>query len=247
MLQGFANGVSDYTRAFALISKLRLWGYLLLPSLISLLIGAGVLGAAWFFSDTLGNTLTGWYHWERGQRLVEGIATTLSGLLIIAFSMIIYKYLIIIILGPFMDPLSQKVEEHLRGERLPSNGLKRNLAAFWRGLRVSLRMFLRETFFVLLLLVLGLVPVVGLVSSVLIYIVQSYYAGMGNLDYTLGRHFSLGQSVAFTRQHRAYAIGTGAVYMALLLVPLVGLLLAPPLGTVAATIGCVERMGSAPK
>jgi CysZ protein len=69
---------------------------------------------------------------------------------------------------------------------------------------------------------------------VFIFVTQAYYAGFGNLDFTLERHFRVRESVRFVRRNRGLAIGNGTVYL-LLLLSVVGFLVALPLATVA---GC---------
>ncbi len=70
---------------------------------------------------------------------------------------------------------------------------------------------------------------------------QSYYAGFGNLDFALERHYRYADSVRFVQRNRALALGNGAVFM-LLLFTFAGFLVALPLGTVAATIETVKRV-----
>ena len=90
-------------------------------------------------------------------------------------------------------------------------------------------------------LLLGLIPLVGFLSPVFLFTTQAFYAGFGNLDYTLERHFSVVESSRFVRKYRFLAIGNGAVFM-LLLMTGIGFLIAPPLATVAATFESVERL-----
>ena len=73
--------------------------------------------------------------------------------------------------------------------------------------------------------------------------IQAYYAGFGNADFTLERRrYKVNDSVRFMRQNRALALGNGAGFLLLLLIPVVGLVLAPGLGAVAATIDSVEAI-----
>jgi CysZ protein len=97
-----------------------------------------------------------------------------------------------------------------------------------------MRNLARELALTLLLLLLGLIPVFGPFSPILIFLVQSYYAGYGNMDYTMERHFRIRETVHFVRKHRGLALGNGIVFMGLLLTGL-GFLIALPLGAVAAT------------
>jgi len=164
-----------------------------------------------------------------------------AGGLVIILGFILYKYLLLICISPFMGPLSARVEEIITGEPTSSKfSIKQTSYEIIRGIRVSLRNVVRELGLTLLLLILGLIPIFTVFVTPLIFVVQSYYAGFGNFDYFLERRANLRESVRYIRQHRGLAIGNGAGFMLLLLVPVLGLFLAPVMATVAATISALE-------
>ncbi len=243
MIAGIFDGLSKYQKAFGAISKYGLWGYFLAPGLISLLLGGMVYWLATNLGDDLGNWLVSWYpdNWY-GSDIANGIAGYVGGILIFLLALLLYKYIILILMGPFMSPLSQKIEERITGRSFPPASAGQTINSILRGLRLSLRMIFRELFFLLCLMILSLIPVIGLASAVLSIVVQAYYAGMGNMDFTLERHFKVKGSIQFTRANRGFAIGNGLVYLGLLFIPIIGLLIAPPLATVASTLGTIERL-----
>ena len=112
----------------------------------------------------------------------------------------------------------------------------------WRGLRISLRNIFREIFYTVILLILGFIPLIGLVNSVLILAVQAYFAGFGNMDYTLERYFGVRESNDFVKRHKGLAVGNGTIFLLLLAVPVIGLFMAPALATVAGTIETIEKL-----
>lgn len=245
MFNDFFDGLKAYGRAFRAISKLGLWAYTLIPALITLGL-MGLIGfSAYGFSDNFGNFITGWWRWEWGADVVASIGSWLGGILIGVFGILILKYVVLIVVAPFMSLLSEKVESKLTGVTSTSSfKLSKAIQDMIRGLRLALRNISRELFFTLLLLLIGLIPLIGFISPVLIFIVQAYYAGFGNTDYTLERRFTVRQSVNFARQHKGLMIGNGTVFMALLMTG-IGFLFAPPLATVAATLEGVERLEAA--
>jgi CysZ protein len=110
-----------------------------------------------------------------------------------------------------------------------------------RGLRLAIRNIIRELFFTILLFLVGLIPLFSPFVSIAIFILQAYYAGFGNMDFTLERHFNVKGSVRFVRQHRGIAIGNGAFFLLLLFTGF-GFLVALPLGAVAAAQETVPHL-----
>ena len=77
--------------------------------------------------------------------------------------------------------------------------------------------------------------------AVAIFLVQSYYAGFGSMDYTMERHLKVRDSIRFVRSNRGLALGNGAVFI-LLLMTGIGFLFALPLSTAASTPEVVKRL-----
>jgi CysZ protein len=92
-----------------------------------------------------------------------------------------------------------------------------------------------------LILLIGLFPIATFAVPVLIFIIQAYYAGFGNFDYYLERYANVSQSKYFVSRNKGLAVGNGAVFLALLLIPIAGLFLAPALATTAATVEGIKR------
>ena len=89
---------------------------------------------------------------------------------------------------------------------------------------------------------LGLIPAIGIFSTVLLFLMQAYFAGFGNMDYTLERHFNYKDSVKFVRKNRGMATGNGIVFMLFLFIPVVGAILVLPFSVTAATIETIKKI-----
>ena len=242
MINSFISGFTAYLRAVQLISRLRLWSYVLVPMLLSLVLGILIFGAAWNISDDIGGWIISWYPWEWGRGVLEKIASVFGGIFVIALGLILFKNLILALASPFMSPLSEKVEYELTGYKRPqANAAGQFVKDLVRGVRIALRNIIRELFYTILLFLLGLIPVFTPFTTILIFLVQSFYMGFGNMDFTLERHFNIQGSVQFVRRHRGLALGNGAAFMLLLLTG-IGFLIALPLGTVAATSETIKRL-----
>ena len=71
---------------------------------------------------------------------------------------------------------------------------------------------------------------------------QAYYAGFGNMDYTLERHFKYKESISFVKKNKGTAIGNGLIFMLFLLVPVIGVILVLPLSVTAATTETIKNI-----
>ena len=240
----FRDGLRAFGEALLIIRQHKLWGYVLLPGGLSLIFGAGIAFLAYSVSGNFSDWITDKYPWEFGAGFVRKISGFLGSAVIIAGAVLAYKYVILILVAPFMSPLSEKVESYIRGEGAISVpfSMSRVLRELVRGIRIGLRNIFREIFLTLLLLMAGGIPLIGLLSGPAMFAVQSYFAGFGNMDYTLERHMGVRGSVEFVRDYRGLAVANGMVFLLLLMIPVAGLFLAPSLATVAATVETVERL-----
>ena len=205
-------------------------------------MGILIFRSAWNISDDIGGWIISWYPWEWGRGVLEKIASVFGGIFVIALGLILFKNLILALASPFMSPLSEKVEYELTGYKRPqANAAGQFVKDLVRGVRIALRNIIRELFYTILLFLLGLIPVFTPFTTILIFLVQSFYMCFGNMDFALERHFNIQGSVQFVRRHRGLALGNGAAFMLLLLTG-IGFLIALPLGTVAATSETIKRL-----
>jgi CysZ protein len=151
MIQSFLDGILAYGKAISYLSKKGLWKFALVPGLISLMIGLGIGTIAWSGSDNIGLWLLSWYPFSFGVGLMSTISNWVGGLMIVIIGLILYKHLVMILVSPFMSPLSQKIEEQLHGQQGTYTGfqMSRALKELWRGLRMALRNIIRELLFVI--------------------------------------------------------------------------------------------------
>ena len=241
MLKEFIQAAAAYSRALQLTIRCNLWGYFVVPVLISVLLGGGIFSIAYGLSDNIGGWLMNVYPFEWGKVAVERIGQVLGGVLLAAVGLIIFKNLVIALASPFMSFLSEKIERRLYGGKSPSFSPAQVISDLIRGLRIAFRLIIRELGITLILVLVGLIPIFSPVIPILIFVVQAYYAGFGNMDFTLERYYRVKGSVQFVRDHRGLAIGNGAVYL-LLYFTVIGFLVALPLSTIAATTESLKHL-----
>ena len=248
MFSQFFKGLGTYSLTFKALSRYKLWHWVILPGLLSLLIGSTMI----YFGITKADDLAHWmiqiWPFEFGEETVELIMAILSGMIMVILVLLTIKYLVIVLASPFMGILSEQLEARLTGKATPEVSFGQMLQDILRGLRLALRNIVRELFYTLLLTLTGLIiPVIGqIISGILIFLVQAYFAGFGNLDFTLERRrYNMKQSVDFANSYRWLATGNGTGFLLILFIPILGLVLAPGLGTAAATIDGIEVLDQA--
>ncbi len=234
MIKNILKGIKAYAGTFKLINKLGLWKYFGVPMAISFFTAVLIGFSAWGLSDNLGAFISKIWFWEWGAQTFRAISDFIGALIIIALGLIVYRHIVMALSAPFMSPVSEKIEKHLFGTN-HSHRNTSNAEQLLRGIRINVRNLLMELLLTIPIILVGFIPIIGIVSSILLFMVQSYYAGFGNMDYTLERHFKYSESIKFVQRNRGLAIGNGIVFMLVLLIPIVGIILVLPLSVTAAS------------
>ncbi|MGJ8665439.1 MAG: EI24 domain-containing protein [Patiriisocius sp.] len=239
MIQVVLKGIKAYFGTFKLINQLRLWKYFGVPILISFVTAILIGFSAWGLSDNIGGLIAKIWFWDWGKETFSTISEFLGGAIVIAIGLILYKHIIMAFSAPFMSPVSEKIEHHLLGVNHNHRDTT-NTAQLVRGIRINVRNLILELLFTIPLLLLSFIPILNLATTVLIFLIQAYYAGFGNMDYTLERHFKYRESINFVKSNRGVAIGNGIVFMAMLFIPVIGILMVLPLSVTASTTETVR-------
>nr|WP_321229484.1 EI24 domain-containing protein [uncultured Psychroserpens sp.] len=242
MIKNILKGIQAYTGALALISKLKLWKYFLVPIIISVITASLIALSAYGLSDNIGNYLARVWPWDFGKDTFTWISTFIGVIVVVAIGLILYKHIIMALSAPFMSPVSEKIEAHLTGVEKHNHRKTSFKEQLWRGIRINVRNLGKELLITIPLLLLKFIPVVNIFSTILLILLQAYYAGFGNMDYTLERHFNYRDSVKFIRKNRGIAIGNGLVFILFLIIPFIGVILVLPMSVTAATIKTVELL-----
>ena len=242
MIKQIFSGISAYKEAFVLLSKLKLWNYFIIPTVISLLTFLFIVYTAIEYSATIGKLLAEIWIWNWGNEIVMMLSSFGGGLVILVIGLMLYKYIVLAISAPFMGVVSEKIELHLNGGFYADYKKTTFIAQLWRGIQVNVRNLGMELFFTFPLLLLKFIPVVNLFSSVLLFLIQAYYAGFGNMDYTLERYFSFKKSLGFVKKNTGYSIGNGIVFIGCLFLPVLGIIIVLPLSVTAASIQTIALL-----
>ena len=242
-MKNVLSGIKAYFGALELISKLKLWKYFAVPMLISFFTAVFIGVAAYGLSDNIGFFISKLWIWNWGKETFTAIGTIIGGLFIISIGLILFLHIILALSAPFMSPVSEKIENYLVGE-IQTRRKTSFTEQLWRGIRINIRNLSFELLQTIPILLLGFIPVIGVFSTLLLLLVQAYYAGFGNMDYTLERHFKYNESIQFVKKNRGIAIGNGIIFILFLLIPVIGVILVLPFSVTAASVKTIEALQS---
>ncbi|WNC29046.1 EI24 domain-containing protein [Thermosynechococcus sp. PKX82] len=223
----FQAGFFAFGRGLFFIARYRLWGYLLLPACLSLVLGVTLIIAAFWAVQVIGDY---WFVGGEWQWLYQGFIDILATLIAVFLALIGYQTLIPLVVIPFLGPLLNRVEKITTGQTIEV-GWRRDLLNAIIGGWFALRDAVLQVIFLLLSFLTG--PLQPIVMA----IVNSFFLGRSSFDYLLEKHStSLRERKLLTRAYTPQIYGLGLAQFLGLLIPFVGLVLVPPVGVVAAAL-----------
>ena len=242
MIKNILSAIKAYAGSFGLISKLKLWKYFIIPVVISLITATIIGFTSYGLSDNIGVFIAKLWIWDWGKETVTTIASFIGAVFVLVIGFLLYKHIVMALSAPFMSPVSEKIETYINRDLTHNHRKTSFQEQLIRGVRISLRNLSKEILFTIPLLLLSFIPIIGLVFTVLLFLVQAYYAGFGNMDYTLERHLNYKNSINFVGKNKGYAIGNGIVFMLCLLIPVLGIIIVLPLSVTAASVKTVALL-----
>jgi len=242
MIKNILSGIKAYVGAFSLISKLKLWKYFAIPILISVFTATIIGFTAYGLSDNIGLFLAKIWIWDWGKETVTTITSIIGGIFVLVIGLILYKHIVLALSAPFMSVVSEKIETHINGSLKHLNRKTTFQEQLWRGIRINVRNLGKELLITIPILLLKFIPLVNIFSTILLFLVQAYYAGFGNMDYTLERHLNYKESINFVGKNKGVSIGNGIVFMLCLLIPVLGIIIVLPLSVTSASVKTVALL-----
>jgi CysZ protein len=231
-----------YGEATAYLLKPGYRNYLLLPILVNLVFLVAVIWAALHYAEPLLKWSLGLFKVDLSTWHGAFSAAAIVALQLLSFALFlsIYKYLVLIVLAPFLAFLSEKVEKDVAGKEFPFSW-GQFAADIGRALRINAYNLFREIGLTLIFTILGFIPLVGLLSPFAILALQSYFYGYGVLDYNAERwRYSFSKTENYMRQNWGLALGVGAVFHLLFLIPFLGWVVAPIWAVIAGTLAVIQ-------
>jgi len=243
MLNGISLGIKTYYDAHKFIKANKLWIYVLLPGLINILLFFSTFTICWNYSDQLGEFILSFISFEDTSGALGIVGTVLKWffwiflrLIFLILYLFLYKYIVLIIMSPVLAILSEKTDKILTGNDTPFE-LKQFINDVLRGIVIAVRNLVIELTILIILFIFSYIPILGWISPILMLIVEFFFYGFSMIDYSNERKkLTVKESSKYIYNNKGLAIANGGIFYLLLLVPIVGLMIGPSYGVVAATI-----------
>jgi CysZ protein len=244
MLKEIIIAVQSYAEAHHFIVKHRLWKWILVTGIVYALLFFASLYFFWITSKGVieyALSATGLTSWllqfkESFWGLIIVIIRIGVQLILFFFYFSLFKYIFLIVGSPLFAYLSEKTAAIMEEREYPFS-FSQLIKDIGRGIKIALRNCLWQTVYSLSILILSFIPVVGLATIGISFLIECYYLGFSMLDYSCERNkLSTSQSIEFIGKHKGLAIGNGMVFYAMHLVIIIGWILAPTYAVIAATL-----------
>lgn len=234
--------LKSFVDSFGIISDAKLKKFYLLPGILNALLIYLLYSLSKVISEGIFSHLESLFKLESYENLAFiGIKIIVAFVALLLY-FFVYKALLLIILSPFLSYISERVESHMRGTAFDFS-MKDNLRFIWRGIVISAKSFLKESIATMILLLLSIVTPLNLFTPFIIFMIQCYFMGFSFMDYTLERHnYDPKMSTRFLRKNFLYSTINGSIFVAILIIPVFGIFLAPLLSCVSVTIGTVNLL-----
>jgi len=240
LLKEIVIAIQSWSEAHRFIKTHRLLKWIIVPGIFYTILF--IIGM-YFFWQSADNVITWisselriepWLQQERSEWLSFFFVMMgmMLRLVLVLFYFSLFKYLILIIGSPVFVYLSEKTEAIINEKEHQFNwgDLKKDAG---RGIKLAFRNALWQSFYLIGLLLLSLIPLIGWITPVIALLMECYYFGSSMLDYSFARNgFTPAQSVAFTARHRGLAVGNGLFFYMMHVV----IVFAPAYAVVAATL-----------
>lgn len=236
-IKQFGIALSAVFQSIGFIAKHKLWWFFLMPAALSIVLMVAYGFAGDYLSTLLEAKINGWL---AGYAIGEWLATASYWIMRIFIWYIFFtinKYLVLVLLSPVLSILSEKTEHYLSGKSYPFSW-DQLISDILRGSVLALRNFALEMCIIVSLSIgTFFIPVIAPIVPVFLLLVQSYYYGFSMFDYNFERlKMSRKESIYFMKKHKGLAIGNGMFFSLMFYIPVLGMLVAPVMACVGATL-----------
>jgi CysZ protein len=254
-LRDLQLGLNGFMAAFRFAMRHGLGWVFLVPVLLWMLLFFGLFALLQGPADQLAAWIAGLLQlpvvegdaswWSSTKAFFTGAWQLLTVFLLkVAIAYVLYKmnkYLVLILLSPLLAYISERTEEILTGRHFPfswgqllKDALRGSLIALRNG---AIELVLTIGIWLLALLFAPFAPV----ALVLLFALSAYFYGFSMFDYVFERRrMRIGESTRAVNERLGAVLANGTLFNLLMMVPLLGVMLGPPMGAIGASMAVVR-------
>jgi len=229
MFARIGKGLRAYLTSFRFLTEHSLGRLALLPAFVGVFVGFLLIGATFFASGLIAKSLLAYLN--SFFQAPEFIGTILRLVLVAAgvvLAVIVYRPLTSLFVLPCIGPLLGSVEKVLLGAEIKTTvgaDIQSALVGGWLGARASAFGLFAFTVTIPL----------GPVQPFIMFFVDAYILGKSAFDFVFEKETTtIAERQALIRQFRWEILGVGIGFFVMLLIPLLGIAMAPVIAVIAA-------------
>lgn len=230
-----------FLKSFGFLEKHNLLKLLILPSIISILVTIFTVVVAIKTSGALVELLLPYLDLStlnlEVQTLIRGVIMVSVRAYIFFIFLKIYRYLIMIFLVPVFCSISEKIQS-IECEDKPPLNTRKYLSNCTKSSLLTLACFLLEAILSTLIVILGFV-IAWIIPLVPLFIlgIESFFVGLLFANYRNQQfQFGKGERRYVINHYPGLIIGNGLFFNILILIPIIGVLLAPTMAMVSSSL-----------
>lgn len=233
------KSIIHYFKAFGFIHKHNLWGRFILIGLLNLLIYIGLAVLLWYSISRVNDyfiAFLGIDSLASGWQWLAWIVDIIIRLAVLYLYYLLFKFVILAFCSPVFTLLSDKVNQILYQPIEEKFNWRLFAKNIWRAIKITIFNTFKELALTGIFLLLSLIPYVGFLFIGCIFILSSYYVGYAMMDYRNEfKQLNVRNSNKMVWRNKGIALGIGSLMNAIILIPFLGVLIAPQLAIVSAS------------
>jgi CysZ protein len=234
------RGSYYFFKGFSLILQPGIRLFVIIPLLINILLFSLLIYFSWlFFQDVVNYVqqwLPGWLTWLHWLLWPLFIVTVF---IIVLFS---FSWVANLLSSPFNGLLSEAVERHLTGKSIEGLATKSWYSLIIESVRGELGKIVRYLFWMVLLLIISLIPIINIISPVLWFTFGAWLLSLEYLEAPLSNHgYSPAQQRKILAKKRWLTLEFGSIAFLITMIPFINFI-AMPVGVAGATHLWVDQL-----
>jgi CysZ protein len=233
-MKAVSRHIYAVTKVFEFWMKGEFLMYLIPYAVIGLIFGYFIYGIDASAAESAVKSNDGWF-----SSVVSWVSSSMLSFLSFFLNQIT-AFLLLTLLSPVASILSEKLDNRLTGQTF-DGGLARIITDVLRAVGIVFVTLILELVFMLVWFLISkllfFIPGIELISSIVYFIIPAFFFGLSFYDFSLERYqFSIGQSWTYARRNKLHMMLTGGLFSLILMIPFIGLIIAPVFLTMVSTI-----------